>query len=171
MDELHENEQYFFEKNTEIRLFNFLKEFENPCLLCAPKMGEIFARNAIKCSILDIDKRFSNISSFQYFDITRPNWIAGNKFGIIFCDPPFFNIKLSQLLRAIKLLSQFDFSQFIFISYLVRRSQKFLNIFNSFNLKPSGFFPIYKYVEKCKRNKIEFYTNLPKELLNRLKIK
>ena len=125
MDELHENEQYFFTKETIIKLFNFIKKFKNPCILCAPKIGELFGKNGIDCQVLDIDNRFSKVSNFQYFDITKPKWIGGDKFGIILCDPPFFNIKLSQLFKAIRLLSQFDFTQPILISYLVRRSKNF----------------------------------------------
>ncbi|MBN1214145.1 MAG: hypothetical protein JXA99_01760 [Candidatus Lokiarchaeota archaeon] len=169
MDELYRNEQYFFDKNIEEILLNFIKLFKNPCLLCAPKLGREILNKGIPCTILDIDKRFSDIAGFQYFDLTKPYWIGANKFGIILCDPPFFNIKLSELFRAIKLLSQYDFSQYLFISYLVRRSKKFLNIFKAFNLKPSGFIPSYKSIEKSEKNKIEFYTNLPDSLIKSLK--
>ncbi len=164
MDEIYENEQFFFNKQTISILVEFLKQYTNPCILCVPKVGEACVRQHLKCSILDIDTRFANISGFHKFNIKKPVWID-EKFDIILCDPPFFNVKLSQLFKAIRLLSQFDFTQYLLISFLVRRSKKLLQVFSPFNLQSSGYYPSYLNVEMIEKNKIEFFTNLPKDKL------
>lgn len=167
MKENHQNEQYFFDDSTRSHLTNFLKNYDNPCLLCAPTIGKELTKQKIKCCILDIDNRFSELPRYNYFDIKKPKWID-ETFGIIFCDPPFFNVSLSQLFKAVRLLSHNDYTQPILISYLTRRAKKFLKIFSTFNLFPMEYQPMYKSVKESEKNKIEFFGNLSKKKKKRL---
>ena len=160
MYELHENEQYFFDGATLEYLTDFLSQYESPCCLSAPAVGKLLSERGAKVSVLDIDERFSQVPGFRRFDVFRPEWI-GEKFDIILCDPPFFKVSLSQLFRAIRLLSQHDYLQPLLISYLVRREANICGTFSRFDLQPTGIFPTYQTVRSCAKNDIEFFGNLP----------
>ncbi len=169
MEENHKREQYFFDKSTAKKIVDFIKQYKNPCLLCAPTIGIELDSLGLKYSLLDIDERFSNLQGFRFYDMTRPEWIE-NQFGIIFCDPPFFTVSLSKLYHAIRMLSHYKFTQPLMISYLTRRAKKFLTSFSSFNVTSTGFKPNYITVEKSKKNDIEFFGNISKKNLALLKL-
>lgn len=168
MQELHRNEQYFFDRATLRHLSRFVASFPNPCCLCAPLLGRELSEQGVQVTILDIDERFAPVAGFRRFDIYRPEWID-EKFGLIVCDPPFFNVSLSQLYAALRLLSQFDYNQRLLISYLTRRSSNLLGTFASFNLSPTGYFPSYQTVDNAERNQIEFFSNLSDDFLGKLR--
>lgn len=160
MDELRQNEQCFFDEKTLQKLSDFLLRWKSVCCLCTPLLGKNLVERGANVRILDIDTRFDHIKGFKFYDIHRPEWL-GEKFDLIICDPPFFNISLFGLFAAIRMLSQNDFSQNLLVSYLSRRSRALLRTFSEFNLQPTGFFPTYQTVKEEPRNKIEFYSNLP----------
>lgn len=168
MYELHGNEQYFFDDETLDWLAMFLGDFSSPACLCAPLLGQSAARRGVNVRILDIDRRFESTPGFRHFDIQRPEWL-GEAFDLILCDPPFYNVSLSRLFAALRLLSRNDFSQRLMVSYLVRRSSAVLGTFARFGLTPSGYRPQYKTVKKVDRNEIEFFTNLEPELVAKLR--
>ena len=163
MYEKHENEQYFFDEATLDHLGNFLGQWSAPCCLCAPSLGKHLAERGVNVAILDIDKRFSATKGFRYFDIFRPEWL-GTDFDLIFCDPPFFNVSLSQLFAAIRMLSQNNFEQTVLVSYLARRSKAITNTFASFKLQGTDYFPKYQTVRDTEKNRIEVFSNLSPEL-------
>lgn len=167
MYELHENEQYFFDAATLARLTAFLKPLGSICCLCTPLLGEHLERAGAKVCILDVDERFAKLKGFRKFDIYRPAW-QGDAFDVIVCDPPFYNVSLSQLFSAIRALAQFDFQQPMMVSYLKRREPAVLGTFAKFGLRPSGYFPTYQTVERSQKNEIEFFTNLDAETLGPL---
>lgn len=167
MYELHENEQYFFAQKTLDELEVFLAGYSPVCCLCAPSLGERLATNGQDVRILDIDRRFERTKVFRYFDINRPEW-TGEKYGIIVCDPPFFNISLSRLFTAIRMLAQNDFNQPILVSYLLRRAENLIGTFSKFGLQGTGYFPEYQTVQKCQRNDIIFFSNIAEDMNRRL---
>lgn len=63
-----------------------------------------------------------------------------------------------------------SFSQPLPSSYLVRREANILNTFSPFSLRPTGCRPGYETVQKCERNDIQFYSNLPEHRLRQLRI-
>lgn len=140
MYELHQHEQYFFDQTTITQLTTFLSQFESICTLCAPMIGKEL--NCLKkdVTILDIDDRFSSEKGFLNWNIYKPEWI-NKTFDIIFCDPPFFNVSLSQLFKAIRMLSHNNFEQELMLGYLCRRSEAIIGSFHLFNIKPSGYYP------------------------------
>ncbi len=168
MHELHENEQYFFDEPTIEQLADFVATFDSPCVICAPMIGLRLTEMGIDVSILDIDNRFADLPGFRHWDLYNPKWL-GQKFGLILCDPPFFNVSLSQLFSAIHLLGQHDFSQPVMIGYLKRRADAILGTFSPFGLQPTGYSPGYQTVRKIKKNEIEFFSNLPEEQVRRLR--
>ncbi|QDT38345.1 hypothetical protein [Stratiformator vulcanicus] len=164
MNERQENEQYFFDAATLDRLGAFVASFPNPCCVCCPLLGKWLVEHGHDVTTLDVDDLFSELPGFRHFDLNRPDW-QGDDFGIIICDPPFYNVSLRQLFAALRLLSRNNFGQPLMISYLKRRDQAILNSLAEFTLSPSGFRPGYQTVQKIKRNEIEFFSNLDSESL------
>jgi hypothetical protein len=159
MYELHENEQYFFAPETLARLTDFLTRFDRVCLLCAPLLGQTLAAQRRKVRILDIDDRFAAVPGFRRWDIHRPQPLD-EAFDVILCDPPFFDVSLSRLFRAIRVLAQYRLDQPLLVSYLRRRRSAILGTFHPFGLEPTGFCPTYVTVQRNERNDIELFGNL-----------
>jgi len=158
------NEQFFFTDETASRIADFAQEFPRPCCLCAPTVGKELASRGVEVRTLDIDERFADLPGFRRWDLHRPEWL-GEEFGIIVCDPPFFNASLSGLFSAIRTLSRNDFDQPLFVTYLVRRSPNVIGTFSPFGLRPTGLHPDYLTVVNCRKNDIEFFSNVPRPRL------
>jgi 16S rRNA G966 N2-methylase RsmD len=163
MQELHENEQYFFRRETLDALAAILSPYENPCILCAPTLAQHIqdaARPPRRVSALDIDTRFAkSLPGFRLWNLYKPEHID-EQFDVIFCDPPFFNVSLSQLFTAIRMLAKFQYEQPLMLCYLTRREQALLGAFARFNLQPTGIFPLYQTVQNVERNGIQLYANV-----------
>jgi len=162
MYEKHEHEQYFWDAATLEHLAEFAAEFERPCCLCAPLLGRELEARGVAVTTLDRDDRFSDLRGFRKYDLYRPEWL-GAEFGLILCDPPFFNVSLSQLFGAVRLLSRYDFRQPLLICYLTRRASSLTGTFAPFGLEPTGYCPGYRTVRNVERNEIEFFGNLGAE--------
>ena len=167
MYELHENEQYFFDRPTLTHMAGFISAYPNPCCICCPLLGRELTTLGVPVRILDIDERFSDLPGFRRYDLHRPEWL-GEEFGIIVCDPPFYNLSLSRLFAGLRLLSRNLYTQPLLVSYLVRRSSGILGTFSRFNLEPTNYRPTYQTVQKVPRNEIEFYGNLGPEAHHKL---
>jgi Probable N6-adenine methyltransferase len=159
MYELHKQEQYFFDDATIKHLTDFLSAYESVCVLCAPLLGRSLSNIKSDVTVLDIDDRFADTKGYLNWNIYKPQWI-NQSFDIIVCDPPFFNVSLSQLFKAIRMLSHNSFDQKLMIGYLSRRSQALIGSFHLFNLLPTGYYPSYVTVQKTEKNEIEFLGNL-----------
>jgi len=83
--------------------------------------------------------------------------------GIILCDPPFFGVSLSRLFKAVSMLAGYDFRHPLLLTYLRRRKEKILEVFEPFALRPTGFLPAYESVPRLGKFEVEFYGNLPEE--------
>ncbi len=158
MQELHENEQYFFDVSTSKSIANALERFRCPCLLGVPKVALELAARGKRASLLDVDERFSNVPGFLHWDIYRPVHVA-LEFDAIFCDPPFFNVGLAQLFVAIRLLAKYQYEMPVAICYLRRRQHAILATFNRFGLEPAGYLPRYVTVDTTDRSSVEVFAN------------
>jgi hypothetical protein len=156
--ERHEREQYFFRPSAAVALCLALAEFERPCLLCAPLVGAELSRRRRDVRVLDIDTRFAHLPAFREWHLHRPEFLP-ERFGLIFCGPPFFSVSLSQLFSAVRGLAGFDFSTPLAMTYLSRRSESITSVFAPFNLLPTGYRPEYLTVENDGRNSIEVFAN------------
>lgn len=159
MYEKHELEQYFYDSTTISRLADFVEGYSNPCCLCAPMIGRELTQRGVSVRVLDIDVRFADLPGFRSYDLYRPEWL-GEEFGLIVCDPPFFNVSLSQLFAAIRLLSRHDYRQPLLLSYLSRRGSNLMGTFARFGLESTGCGPGYQTVQEAARNDITFFGNL-----------
>jgi len=169
MHEQHEYEQYFFDRPTLAHLANFIEqEFTRPCCLCAPLLGQALVERGVAVTILDRDERFARLPGFRWYNLFRPEWLE-ETFDLIVCDPPFFQVSLSQLFTAIRILSHYNLNQPLLVSYLRRRSINLLGVFNPFNLLPTGYSPGYQTVQALERNEVEFFSNLDESLVVKLK--
>ena len=162
MDERHDREQYFFDAPTLAALSDFCGRFERVCCLCAPMLGRELHRRGRAVRVLDVDRRFADVPGFVEWDLYRPTHLDDD-FDLLLCDPPFFNVSLSQLFMAVRLLCHFDLSRRVMISYPARRRGAILGTFAPFNLRPTGYHPGYQTVQKCEKNDIEFFANFDAE--------
>ena len=165
MDELNQNEQYFFDEETLSYLSKVLLRWDSICCLCTPLLGQYLAERRNGITILDIDTRFDKVSGFKYYDLSDPKWLD-EKYDLIICDPPFFGVSFSNLIDAIRKLSHYDLNQKLMICIVQRRSGKLLEIFSEFGLLPTGYFPTYQTVNTDDKTKIEFFSNLSPEEIN-----
>lgn len=158
MEENHQREQYFFNAATIEALADLLAGFARPGTLCAPMVGQELARRKHPVRILDVDERFAGVPGFLRWDLYRPTHVPED-FDVLLCDPPFFNVSLSQLFAALRMLCHFDLARKVMVGYLVRREAALLGTFAPFGLQPTGCFPAYQTVQACERNDIQFYAN------------
>ncbi len=131
-------------------------------------LGRSLANTGRSVTVLDIDDRFSDVGGFLHWNIYRPQWLP-NTFDIIICDPPFFKVSLSQLFKAIRMLSHNNFDHPIFISYVRRRANAIIGTFSPFKIEPTSFYPSYVTVQKIEKNEIEFFGNLNATALEALR--
>ncbi len=160
MHENHQREQYFFESSTVQMLADTLDAFERVCCLCTPTLGKALIERGKSPRILDIDERFADLDGFRKYDLYRPD-VLNEDYDVIVCDPPFFNVSLSQLFHAIRTLCRFDTSRRVMVSYLVRREATILGTFHPFDLRPTSIEPRYITVQESERNRIRLYANFP----------
>lgn len=170
MYERHENEQYFFDEDTIAHLSRFVQDYERPCCLCTPRVGERLASLGRDVAVLDPDERFGGLAGFRRFDLYRPEypgWME-QSYGLILCDPPFFKVSLSQLFAAVRLLARHDFAQPLLIAWLERRASAIEGTFAPFGLRATGYRPGYQTVRPTEKNRIAFFGNLSDEEHRRL---
>lgn len=158
MYELHQNEQYFWDDETILDLADRAERFVLPACLCAPLLGRELARRGAACRTLDIDERFGEVPGFLRFDLYRPQW-RPESFGAIICDPPFWNVSLSQLFGAVRLLAHHNWDLPVAICYPARRARNLCATFYRFGLQPTGVFPQYRTVQMRETDRIEFFAN------------
>lgn len=158
MLEDHTNEQYFFDVATRAWLVDCLQPFDSICTLSTPTLGAALIDAGKTPVILDIDERFGHLPGFIKWDITGPAHMK-QRFDLIICDPPFFNVSLRTLRSAIEILSHYDTTQKLAICYLTRRKTAVLKSFKKFGLCETGVRMVYKSVVPGAKNKIELLGN------------
>lgn len=157
MQENHQREQYFFTRLTAATLSKMLAKYEHPVLLCAPMLGKHMVEEGRSVTILDIDERFSDVPGFRRWDIHRPEPLEFVP-DVIFCDPPFYTVKLDRLYRAITTLTQGSTQTALMVSWLARRQGALLGTFGQFGLTQAGYRP--RYVSVPNTVEIQVYSNV-----------
>jgi hypothetical protein len=142
MQEIHRNEQYFFDEPTLARLAEVVQGFENPVLLCCPMLGQYLWERGLEVPVLDIDGRFSGLPGFVHWNIHRPAALPV-KPDLLVCDPPFWTVKLDRLYRAFMALTHGDPTVPVVMTWLGRREHALLGTLHQFGLEPTPFRPGY----------------------------
>jgi len=169
MHENHQKEQYFFDEATITALTDFSMGFERICCLCTPTIGEALLKRGKACTILDTDERFADLPGFRSYDLYRPDYLP-DTFDLIICDPPFFNVSLSQLFKAIRILAHFNLEQPLLLAYLGRRRYSVTGTFAPFGLRQTEKKAHYLTVQSSAKNDIYFFSNLPPSVLDALEL-
>ena len=115
---------------------------------------------AVTC--LDLDERFAHLPGFRRYDVKRPDWL-GERFGVILCDPPFFNVSLSTLRAALRQLAHHDASQPLLLGYLKRRAAAVESTFSEFGLRATEERFGYETVVESEKNDIVLFSNLERD--------
>lgn len=135
-------EQYFFDKETVRHLADILSLFSNPCCLGAPTVALELCDRGLACSLLDKDGRWGSYPGYVRYDIHQPKRL-GQRFGIILTDPPFFEVTVQELFKAIRYLSDGDEAQQLLICHLVRRREDIVKRFRRYGVSPIEYYPGY----------------------------
>lgn len=143
MDELHENEQYFFSDESLKYFGDLVDRYASPCLLCAPTLGVEMHKRKKKARVLDVDTRFSFLPGFKKWDIWRPEKLE-ETFDFLLVDPPFSIVTLDQLFNAIRILSKSDFSIPLVITNHQARVFDVESVFGPFGVRLTDYKPTYK---------------------------
>jgi hypothetical protein len=153
----YEHSQYFFTGECVDYLVDKLDCFNNPCCIGTPRLAKGWFDRGRKVRLLDIDKRFSFLPGYKYYDITKPE-VLNEKFDVIIMDPT-FKWGDGVLLKTINAISHHDHSQKVLLIYLSSRGTSILQTFKDYNLKPTGYYPKYSNVRGKGKKIVMCYSN------------
>ena len=157
IDPNYEHSQYFFTSQCVDYLVDKLDYFNTPCCVGTPRLAKGWFDRGREVRLLDIDKRFSFLPGYKYFDITKPE-VLNEKFDVIIMDPT-FKWGEHPLLNTIKVLSQNDHSQKVLLFYMSTHAKSILKTFKEFNLKPTRYYPKYSNLRGEGKKFIMCYSN------------
>lgn len=98
------HEQFFFDAPTVRRLVGRAAAHARPLLVCMPSLAVHLHAAGRPVTLLDRDRRFRSLPDFERWDLLQPHMVFGDH-DAIFIDPPFANITIAQLARAVALLA------------------------------------------------------------------
>ena len=164
VDENHQAEQYFFDDATLDALAARVQQAERPALVCTPLLGRrLWEAHRRAVPVLDVDRRFADLPGFVEYDLHRPRPLD-EKPDLIVCDPPFFNISLSRLFKALRVLAHHDVTTALMVFYLRRRASAVEGTFAAFGLRATDLRAGYRTVQDTgpgQRNEIVAFANCP----------
>ncbi len=98
------HEQFFFDAPTTRRLLRLAGAYRDPLMVCMPTLAVHLAAQGRRVTLLDRDRRFRGLAGHQRWDLQKPHMVFGDH-DALFVDPPFANITLDELARAVDLLA------------------------------------------------------------------
>jgi 16S rRNA G966 N2-methylase RsmD len=98
-----------------------------------PTLAEDYAKSGKPCVLLDHDRRFSGLNSFRFFDLFNPHFIE-EPFDAVFADPPFSNISMPDLARAVEVLNGFQQVPYLFLCHIRSRGAEIKKNFSGFDI-------------------------------------
>jgi len=82
-----------------------MAQFERPLLLCVPSLAVLAEESGQPYVLLEKDERFSFLMGFRPYDLLSPTPAPTDvPCDAVIADPPFANIELGQLRRALECL-------------------------------------------------------------------
>lgn len=160
MQENHQLEQYFFDRETTGRLADLCAAAAAPCCLGTPSVARELHRRGQPARLLDVDARFAELPGFVHWDFYRPRPLS-ERFDLIVCDPPFSRVRLSQLFVALRTLVQGDFTTRLVLCHLERRQHDIQGALGAFGLSLTDIVPTYVSVSPSPADRIVVYANFP----------
>ncbi|CAB9530917.1 Probable N6-adenine methyltransferase [Seminavis robusta] len=131
LKELHEYEQFFYDKVTCRQLYQLVDRYEKPLLVCNPSLAVQAEKNNRPYMLLDRDERFSFLSGYQRFDLTAPFLVTRYDYDAVFIDPPFANVTPKQLATCLKRMAptQSHAAVPVYIGYNAKRETELVRAF------------------------------------------
>ena len=149
--------QFFFTSECAKDLVDRLDRFDNPCCLCTPRLGKEWFDRGRVVRVLDIDKRFSFLPGYKYYDLRFPT-IVIEVFDVIVMDP-IFKYGDAVLLNAINNISKENYDQKLLIVHTTADSSLFLRTFSDYKLQPTGYHPEFCNLTGERNKMYMFYAN------------
>lgn len=157
--ENHENEQFFWTKNTVELLLKACQYEYNCCCFTTPSLAHAFYENGRNEALLDIDERFNYLPGFMKFDIKDPH-SPESEYNIIVIDPPFFVTSIQQLYDATEMITGGNKNVNIMIGFLTRYEKTLLEVFKSYGISETSTPLEYAHIKPNKWKNFTLYSNI-----------
>lgn len=177
--ERHDLEQYFWTSTTVNNLRRALVSETAPsdlCCLATPSLAHAFYVEdaTLKVPLLDIDRRFSYLPGYRYWDIRHPDPLESDStFRVVVFDPPFFYIPMAELHRAVLEVCKgaSGNTSKLLIGFLMREEASLLAAFKEFGLSRTKFVLEYATVKPNKWRNYALYSNVDLPGIKRIRSK
>ena len=169
MDEKHEYEQFFWTQNVVDKLMDACKyQFvEKICCLTTPSLAHGFHDNDREEVLLDVDKRFSYLPKYKYYDVRDP-YKMNESFELLVLDPPFYVVPIEQFKTAVDVLTGKNYETKLIIGFLKREEKRLMQAFKDYNIKKTGFKLEYAAIKPNKWDNFALYSNVDLPGIKRL---
>ena len=159
--ERHDNEQFFWNRETIDKLMNACKfQYEEQvCCLTTPSLADAFHEDGRDEVLLDIDNRFSYLPKFKYYDVRQP-YEMDNDFRLIILDPPFFIVPIVKFREAVDILTGNNYNTKILIGFIKRYERELLAAFSDYNLSITSCELQYASIKPNKWRNFALYSNV-----------
>lgn len=119
-------EQFFWTEATVERLLKALEFVPDRCCLTTPSLAHAWHELGSEEVCLDIDKRFSYLPRFHYFDVRYPYELpeGDNDFRIIIMDPPYFVVPIEEFRKAVDVITGKNYKTKILLGFLHREEKR-----------------------------------------------
>ena len=170
MEENHAMEQFFWTKDTVERLIGAMKYtyVEQTCCMFTPSLAHAWNEAGRDEVLLDIDKRFSYLPKFHYYDVRDPDDVDGD-FRLLVLDPPFFVVPIEQIRDAVDKLTNHNYKTKLIIAFLTRAEWRLRTAFKEYNLLPTNFRLEYASIKPNKCKNFTCYSNIDLKGIKRKK--
>ena len=161
MVEKHEYEQFFWTHNTVEKLMKAcqFQYVEKTCCLTTPSLAHKWHVNGRDEVLLDIDRRFSYLPKFTYYDVFHPLKLP-NEFRLLILDPPFFAVPIEQIRIAVDTITDSNFETKILIAFIKREELRLLKAFEHYKIKRTTFELEYASIKPNKWRNFAMYSNI-----------
>lgn len=133
VSENHNFEQFFYSDKSTKTIYQLVRNFEKPLLMCNPSLAVMADADGIDYLLLDRDTRFDFLKNYREFSLLEP-FLVNYDYDAIFIDPPFANVTPSQLVQCIQLMSRKEkWSAPVFIAYNAQRENELVEAFKDLN--------------------------------------
>lgn len=121
-------EQFFYDESTAKQLYQLVKLYERPLLMCNPTLAVLADRDNQEYKLLDRDTRFGFLEGYEEFSLTEPHLIKDYEFDSVFIDPPFTSITPEQVAKCLRSIAADGCP--LWVAYNSRREEQLLSALN-----------------------------------------